>query len=123
MVFSRRSQHQAQHQAQHQPAGRQRAKQWFLQDGWRLLLIGIVGMLSDRLWIAEDGSVQAWDQAEYLTAALIYKRAIADGLRTWDWLSGQWWTEFWQLSTKTPPLVAILTVPFLGIFGDRFDGA
>ncbi len=96
---------------------------WFFRDGWRLLLIAIAGVLSDRLWFAVDGSVPAWDQAEYLTAALTYQRAIAEGVASWGWLSGEWWTEFWQLSTKTPPLVAILTVPFLWIFGANFDGA
>ncbi len=114
MIFSQRSHHQI---------TRKRTQKWFLRDGWRLLLIGIVGILSDRLWFAVDQSVPAWDQAEYLTAALTYKRAIAEGLNSWGWLSGEWWTEFWQLSTKTPPLVAILTVPFLWSFGDGFDGA
>ena len=100
-----------------------RSRAWFVKDGWRLLLIAIAGLMFDRLWFAVDQSVPAWDQAEYLTAALTYRQAIAEGLSSWGWLSGEWWTDFWQLSPKTPPLVAIATVPFLWILGDGIDGA
>jgi 4-amino-4-deoxy-L-arabinose transferase-like glycosyltransferase len=40
-----------------------------------------------------------------------------------QWFSGEWWTNFWLLSTKIPPLAYILTVPFLQVFGTGGDRA
>ena len=59
----------------------------------------------------------AWDQADYLAAALTYWRA----LQTPQWLSGEWWTGFWQLTNKIPPLVFISTTPLLSWFGAGAD--
>ncbi|MCW6048910.1 glycosyltransferase family 39 protein [Lyngbya sp. CCAP 1446/10] len=90
--------------------------------GKSMLILGIIwllGAISDRLWFALDRSVPAWDQAEYLTSTLNYFQALQHPL----WLSGEWWTNFWLLSTKIPPLVYILTVPFLHIFGAGGDRA
>ncbi len=87
-----------------------------------LLVLGIIwllGAISDRLWFALDRSVPAWDQAEYLTSTLNYLQALQHPV----WFSGEWWTNFWLLSTKIPPLVYILTVPFLHIFGVGGDRA
>ena len=87
-----------------------------------LLVLGIIwllGAISDRLWFAFDRSVPAWDQAEYLTSTLNYLQALQHP----QWFSGDWWTNFWLLSTKIPPLVYILTVPFLHIFGTGGDRA
>jgi 4-amino-4-deoxy-L-arabinose transferase-like glycosyltransferase len=60
-----------------------------------------------------DQSVPAWDQAQYLTDSLLFQQILQQP----QWLSGQWWTHFWQLSPKFAPLTFILTVPFLNIFG------
>ncbi len=90
--------------------------------GKSMLILGIIwllGAISDRLWFACDRSVPAWDQAEYLTSTLNYLQALQHP----QWFSGDWWTSFWLLSTKIPPLVYILTVPFLHIFGTGSDRA
>ncbi|MEG4454575.1 glycosyltransferase family 39 protein [Microcoleus sp. N9_A1] len=90
--------------------------------GKSLLVLGIIwllGAISDRLWFALDQSVPAWDQAEYLTSTLNYLQALQHP----QWFSGEWWTNFWLLSTKIPPLVYILTVPFLQAFGTGGDRA
>ncbi|MEG3901450.1 phospholipid carrier-dependent glycosyltransferase [Microcoleus sp. B4-C5] len=87
-----------------------------------LLVLGIIwllGAISDRLWFAFDRSVPAWDQADYLTSTLKYLQALQHP----QWLSGEWWTNFWLLSTKIPPLAYILTVPFLQVFGTGGDRA
>lgn len=89
---------------------------------YSLLVLGIiwlVGAISDRLWFTFDRSVPAWDQAEYLTSTLNYWRVLQHP----QWLSGEWWSNFWLLSTKIPPLIFIATVPFLRIFGTRPDEA
>ncbi len=90
--------------------------------GKSLLVLGIIwllGAISDRLWFAFDRSVPAWDQAEYLTGTLNYWQVLQHP----QWLSGEWWTNFWLLSTKIPPLIFILTVPFLQVFGTQPDEA
>lgn len=91
-------------------------------EGKSLLVLGIIwllGAISDRLWFAVDRSVPAWDQADYLTSSLKYLQALQHP----QWLSGEWWTNFWLLSTKIPPLAYILTVPFLQVFGTGGDRA
>jgi 4-amino-4-deoxy-L-arabinose transferase-like glycosyltransferase len=91
-------------------------------EGKILLVLGIIwllGAISDRLWFALDRSVPAWDQADYLTSTLKYLQALQHP----QWLSGEWWTNFWLLSTKIPPLAYILTVPFLQVFGTGGDRA
>ncbi|HBK98130.1 MAG TPA: phospholipid carrier-dependent glycosyltransferase [Microcoleaceae bacterium UBA10368] len=87
-----------------------------------LLVLGtiwLLGAISDRLWFAFDRSVPAWDQAEYLTGTLNYWLVLQHP----QWLSGEWWTNFWLLSTKIPPLIFIATVPFLRVFGTAPDEA
>src|SRR4028118_1274830 len=87
-----------------------------------LLVLGIIwllGAISDRLWFALDRSVPAWDQADYLTSSLKYLQALQHP----QWFSGEWWTNFWLLSTKIPPLAYVLTVPFLQVFGTGDDRA
>lgn len=76
-------------------------------------IIWLVGAGIDRLWFAIDRSMPAWDQADYLAAALTYWKA----LQTPQWFSGEWWTGFWQLSSKIPPLVFISTTSFFSVFG------
>ncbi|MBW3585895.1 MAG: phospholipid carrier-dependent glycosyltransferase, partial [Cyanobacteria bacterium 0813] len=91
-------------------------------EGKSLLVLGIIwllGAISERLWFALDRSVPAWDQADYLTSTLKYLQALQHP----QWFSGEWWTNFWLLSTKIPPLAYILTVPFLQVFGTGGDRA
>ncbi len=92
-------------------------------NGWQSLLvlglIWLVGAGSDRLWFALDRSVPAWDQADYLTGALNYWRALQHPL----WFDGEWWTRLWMLSSKVPPLTYILTAFFLNLFGTDADRA
>lgn len=76
-------------------------------------VIWLLGAIVDRLWFTYDRAIPAWDQAEYLTGALNYWRALHHP----QWLSGAWWVGFWQLSSKIPPLVYISTAPFLALFG------
>ncbi|NJS10196.1 MAG: phospholipid carrier-dependent glycosyltransferase [Microcoleus sp. CSU_2_2] len=90
--------------------------------GKSLLVLGMIwllGAICDRLWFAFDRSVPAWDQAEYLTSTLNYWQVLQHP----QWLSGEWWTNFWLLSTKIPPLTFILTAPFLQVFGTGPDAA
>ncbi|MBL1177075.1 phospholipid carrier-dependent glycosyltransferase [Pantanalinema sp. GBBB05] len=82
-----------------------------------LIAIWWVGAVVDRVWFALDRTVPAWDQADYLNAALTYWRV----LQTPDWFSMDWWVDLWQLSTKLPPLVFISTAPFLSLFGTGAD--
>jgi 4-amino-4-deoxy-L-arabinose transferase-like glycosyltransferase len=80
-------------------------------------LLWLLGAIGDRLWFALDRSIPNWDQADYLTGALNYWQA----LQTPQWLSGDWWTQLWQLSSKIPPLFYLSTTPFLSLFGAGAD--
>jgi 4-amino-4-deoxy-L-arabinose transferase-like glycosyltransferase len=80
------------------------------------LILGIIWLLSgacDRIWFALDRAVPAWDQADYLTGTLNYWHALQQP----QWFSGEWWTNFWQLSSKIPPLVYTLTALVQHLFG------
>lgn len=78
-----------------------------------LAIIWLVGAVADRIWFAIDRSIPAWDQAGHLTGALTFRQALQNP----QWFSGEWWTNFWMVSSKFPPLTYISTVPFLNIFG------
>lgn len=67
----------------------------------------------DRTWFSLMQPLPDWDQADYLTGAMNYWKA----LQTPQWLSRDWWVSLWLLSSKIPPLVYIATVPFLNLFG------
>lgn len=75
--------------------------------------IWAIGAVVDRLWFAIDQSVPAWDQAEYLTGAMNFWRALQQP----QWFSAEWWTNVWMLSSKMPPLVYLSTTPFISLFG------
>ena len=90
--------------------------------GRGLLTLGIiwlVGAVSDRVWVALDYSVPAWDQAEYLTGSLNYWQALQHP----QWFSSEWWTSFWLLSSKVPPLTYIATGVIQNFFGTGPDQA
>ncbi|EDX78446.1 dolichyl-phosphate-mannose-protein mannosyltransferase [Coleofasciculus chthonoplastes PCC 7420] len=82
-------------------------------------LIWLASALCDRLWFALDNSVPAWDQADYLTGALNYWQALQHP----EWFSGEWWTNFWQLSSKIPPFTYIATAIIQHVFGRGTDQA
>lgn len=79
----------------------------------------ILTLLVDRLWFLFDNHIPAWDEADYLNGALAYGRLLSEGA------SGgmEFWRSFWQLSPKIPPLISLLTVPFLRLFGSSADAA
>lgn len=82
-----------------------------------LAIIWLVGAAVDRIWFAIDHVIPGWDQAGHLTGALTFRQA----LQAPEWFSGEWWTSFWMISPKFPPLTYISTVPFLNIFGTGTD--
>ncbi|WP_322745293.1 glycosyltransferase family 39 protein, partial [Coleofasciculus sp. LEGE 07081] len=87
-----------------------------------LLILGIIWLASalcDRFWFTLDHSVPAWDQADYLTGSLNYWQALQHP----NWLSGEWWTSFWQLSSKIPPFTYIAAAIIQNIFGTGADQA
>ena len=82
-------------------------------------LIWLASALCDRLWFALDNSVPAWDEADYLTGSLNYWQALQHP----EWFSGEWWTNFWQLSSKIPPFTYIATAIIQHVFGRGMDQA
>ncbi len=88
------------------------------RSSWKtgLLLLGLwLGInLGDRLWLNLDNTVPAWDQSNHLTGSLNFVENIRH-------FPG--WQEFWQVSTKYPPLPYILAVPFQMLFGQGNDQA
>jgi 4-amino-4-deoxy-L-arabinose transferase-like glycosyltransferase len=81
--------------------------------------IWLVGAVCDRLWLALDHSVPAWDPTNHLTGSLNYLNALQHA----QWFSGQWWQSLWKLSSKYPPLTYIVTAPFQQLFGTGPDQA
>lgn len=81
--------------------------------------IWLVSALCDRIWIALDHSVPAWDQTNHLTGSLNYLNALQHP----QGFSQQWWQRFWILTSKYPPFTYIATAPFQQIFGTGPDQA
>ncbi len=82
-------------------------------------VIWLVSALCDRLWVALDRSVPAWDQTNHLTGSLNYLNALQQA----NLFSGDWWQRLWKLSSKYPPLTYIATAPFQQVFGTGPDQA
>lgn len=81
---------------------------------WIILgLIWLGSNLCDRLWLILDHSLPAWDQSNHLTKSLQY----FNFLNSPQWLLGEWWRNFWMLSTKYPPLTYIIAAFFQKIVG------
>ena len=78
-----------------------------------------MGAVGDRIWFALDHSVPAWDQAEHLTGSLNYWQALQNP----QWFSSKWWTSFWQLSSKIPPLTYIAAAVVQNLVGTGPDQA
>jgi 4-amino-4-deoxy-L-arabinose transferase-like glycosyltransferase len=84
-----------------------------------LLALWAGATLADRLWLAADGRLPSWDQADYLNSALDHGRAL--GL-----LSGggwQGWGHLLDLSPKIPPLASLIDGSVMAISGDTADQA
>ena len=88
---------------------------------WWLLLLALWAgaTLADRLWLAADGRLPSWDQADYLNSAIDHGRAL--GL-----LSGggwQGWGQLLDLSPKIPPLASLIDGSVMALSGDSADQA
>ena len=84
-----------------------------------LVIIWLAGAACDRIWFALDHDIPAWDQADYLTGTLNYWQALQNP----QWFSPQWWTSFWQITTKVPPLTYIAAAIIQNLFGRGPDQA
>ena len=98
------------------PGGaRQRTLIW-----WLLLLALWAGVtLADRLWLAADGRLPSWDQADYLNSALDHGRALGL-LRGGGW---QGWAHLLDLSPKIPPLASLIDGSVMAFSGETADQA
>ena len=87
---------------------------------WIILgLIWLASNVCDRLWLSLDHSVPAWDQSNHLTKSLQYFYS----LNSPEIFNGEWWRNFWMISTKYPPLTYIIGAFFQKIFGLGNDQA
>ncbi|EAM52654.1 phospholipid carrier-dependent glycosyltransferase [Crocosphaera watsonii WH 8501] len=87
---------------------------------WIILgLIWLGGNLCDRLWLILDHSLPAWDQSNHLTKSLQYFYS----LNSPEIFNGEWWRNFWMISTKYPPFTYIVGAFFQKIFGLGNDQA
>ena len=84
-----------------------------------LSVIWLAGAVVDCVWLSLDHNVPSWDQAQYLTGSLNYWRALQHP----QWFSNEWWTSFWMLSSKIPPLIYITAGVFQHLFGIGPDQA
>ncbi|MFB2976581.1 glycosyltransferase family 39 protein [Microseira sp. BLCC-F43] len=94
-------------------------KQNRFKDWLPLVIIWLVGAACDRIWFALDRNIPYWDQADYLTGTLNYWQALQHP----QWFSPQWWTSFWQITTKVPPLTYIAAAIIQNLFGRGPDQA
>ncbi|HTL88866.1 MAG TPA: phospholipid carrier-dependent glycosyltransferase, partial [Leptolyngbya sp.] len=92
-------------------------EQAWVKGGWIVAGVWAIGVVIDRIWFAVDRSVPPWDQAEYLTGAMNFWKALQQP----EWFSQAWWTSVWLLSSKMPPLVYLTTAPFIHVFGSGED--
>ncbi len=49
---------------------------YWLRRWLPLLLIWLLATVADRVWLAADQAIPAWDQAEYLNSAVDHGRAL-----------------------------------------------
>ncbi len=93
---------------------RQRLIWWLL-----LLLLWAGATLADRLWLAADGRLPSWDQADYLNSAVDHGRALGL-LRGGGWLG---WAHLLDLSPKIPPLASLIDGSVMAFSGESADQA
>ena len=85
-----------------------------------LVALWFLATVADRLWLAADQRLPAWDQADYLNSAIDHGRALG-------WLPGG---SGWQgvdalldLSPKIPPLASLVSAAVMHAVGDSADDA
>lgn len=95
--------------------------QAWVNRGWwaAVALIWLLVTGADRLWLAADGRLPSWDQADYLNSAVDHGRAL--GLLP----GGGWqgWQALLDLSPKIPPLASLVNGSVMAVAGDSVDGA
>lgn len=85
-----------------------------------LFVLWLIAAGVDRLWFQLDQAPPAWDQGDHLARAMHYWRVLQHP----HLFSGEWWIELWEQSpTYRAPLVYLLTVPCLALFGAGYDQA
>jgi 4-amino-4-deoxy-L-arabinose transferase-like glycosyltransferase len=99
----------------------QKAKPGQLQ--WEVLILfglWVLAAIADGTWLWLDQSPPHWDEGDHLSRALNHWQV----LQSPSWFSGDWWHNLWQQApTQRAPLVYLLTVPFLALFGISDDVA
>ncbi len=93
-----------------------------------LLLFWLVSAVVDRFWLLLDNRMPAWDQADYLNGAMNYwalwnQLGNQVGAQVAERFSPDWWTQFWQLAPKIPPLTYLATLPFFQVWSPSGDTA
>ena len=89
---------------------------------WWLALaaLWLMATAADRLWLAADQRLPAWDQADYLNSAIDHGRALG-------WLPGgsgwQGWDALLDLSPKIPPLASLVGAAVMHATGESADAA
>jgi 4-amino-4-deoxy-L-arabinose transferase-like glycosyltransferase len=87
---------------------------------WLVVLgLWLLGAGVDRLWITLDHRVPSWDPADNLTNSLNFWWMLQQP----HGFSGTWWTEFWQRSSKYPPLLFATTALLQNWVGRGADQA
>jgi len=92
-------------------------RRWLFWGG--LALLWLLATAADRAWLASDGRLPSWDQADYLNSALDHGRAL--GLLP----GGGWqgWQALLDLSPKIPPLASLVNGTVMAVAGDAPDQA
>jgi len=85
---------------------------WAVLSGLWLLSLGL-----DVTWLWLDQSVPSWDPADHHIGALNYWWTLRQIQGT-----PEWWSGFWTLSSKYPPLLYVSTAPLIALLG-RFPDA
>lgn len=85
-----------------------------------LAALWLLATVADRLWLAADQRLPAWDQADYLNSAIDHGRVLG-------WLpagSGwQGWDALLDLSPKIPPLASLVSAAVMHAAGESADAA
>jgi 4-amino-4-deoxy-L-arabinose transferase-like glycosyltransferase len=84
-----------------------------------LAALWLLATAADRAWLASDGRLPSWDQADYLNSALDHGRALGM-LPAGGW---QGWQALLDLSPKIPPLASLVNGTVMAVAGDAPDQA
>ena len=97
------------------PSQRADARPWWLALG----ALWLLATAADRIWLALDQRLPAWDQADYLNSAVDHGRAL--GLLP----GGGWqgWQALLDLSPKIPPLASLVNGWVMAAAGQEPDAA